>query len=401
MSIDTFLLPDFLTCLRYSILAEKSFICLNKKNSGNQLNGDGTPILENTNKLSGIKNNNDTSFVTLVKRTIEKYGRTAKFVDKIHVLSSIDEKSIKQELRYPSKNETTIESSSHFTKNNPSISFKKDNNESKILSCAEKKQIFEIFIIPEINRLTNKEQRILAKCMRYSTLNDIKRIFIGIVEWKHWSDENQNDRSRVAYQEILKSPIIISDWLRNKFWIACHSPKVESLDSSLSSGYYSENESTPDDFIANDLLENEYRSIWSKLPQVHMESSLQRYLLDVMVHLRTHRLTYHAKGGGAHSNSVKDISMLSKLMSLDSNKMFVTPRELKQAMFWYYPIHIVIINHISMDSSILYGSKIKLVEEFLNKVGKVKEIKTEEFENPFFIESLVIKDVINKVVPPV
>lgn len=401
--MDTFLLPDFLSCLRYSILAERSFICLNRKNNESRSSTNGTPILESTNHSAEWKDSVDEAFAAHVKKMIEKHVGGTRFLKRVQVLTAINEETLKQQTQDFSENDSTAVASSsipYSPKDIPNSSTGIHNNESKVTKNIKP---FEIFIIPNINDLDNSEQRALAKCMRNFNLTNVRRIFIGILQWEAYKPENTNDemKARLAYQEILESPIKISDWLRNKFWMACHSPTVDLSESSLSSGYYSENESTPDESISDDTMRSEYLSNWLTLPQIHMESSLQRYLLDILVHLRLHRITYHAKGAGAHSNSVKDVIILSKIISLDSNKMFVTPRELKQAINWYYPMHVIVINHVSMDTSILYGSKVDLIEEFLNKVGKIKEIKSEEFENPFFIETLVIKDVISKVVPPV
>ena len=54
-----------------------------------------------------------------------------------------------------------------------------------------------------------------------------------------------------------------------------------------------------------------------------------------------------------------------------------------------------------MDSSLLYGSDPNLVDEMLEKLAKIKHEEVDEFKNPLFLESLVVKNVLSKVVPPV
>ena len=64
-------------------------------------------------------------------------------------------------------------------------------------------------------------------------------------------------------------------------------------------------------------------------------------------------------------------------------------------------MHLELVQRSSMDSSLLYGSDPNLVDEMLEKLAKIKCEEVNEFENPLFLESLVVKNVLSKVVPPV
>ncbi|CCK68313.1 Mtc2p KNAG_0A06560 [Huiozyma naganishii CBS 8797] len=384
MSIDTFLLPDFQTCLRYSVQTKRNFICIakrimkaeekqtDKKNPRSAPHADVEPIpsMEDDIKLAAER---DEPPAIQLQRAIHHH----QIGDKLVLRSSLLKKDFAEHLH---------QKSSHHE---PGL---------------------EIVIIPNINDIPIRDQGSLVRWMRDSAVENAPRIFIGLLQWDPTKEETcsgetesragtKRDSSKVPYEKHLQSKLKINDWLRHKFWFACSMPKSDSINSSLSSGYFSEAESLTD-MGAKDIVRKQ-RIGDLGYSEVHIEPSLRRYVLDVMVHLRIHRLTVHGKGGGVHTGCLEDILTLAQLMCLDDNKEFVTPREIKQAMRWYFPVHLMLITNPLLDTSILYGSKIRLIDEFLSKVARMKQQKSLELENPLILESLVVQDVLSKVVPPI
>lgn len=120
-----------------------------------------------------------------------------------------------------------------------------------------------------------------------------------------------------------------------------------------------------------------------------------------MVHIRTHRLAFNARGGGVHKNSYSDTILLSKFIAIRDNKKFVTPQHVRLAAMWYFPSQLSIIDDSMKDNSILYGSKPELVRELMKRVVYVRNKKLVEMDNPLFMEALIVRNAIKKIVPPV
>ncbi|CCC67137.1 hypothetical protein NCAS_0A05790 [Naumovozyma castellii] len=286
----------------------------------------------------------------------------------------------------------------------------------------EDKTMLSISIIPNINTLSKEDQvKLVRKIHDIDRVNESAgqgrvHVIIGVIPWKFEDFRPKENKPRKSGlggdNSILISNIKLDDWLTHKFWFACSGPNnlqsgsqtehrastPDSMSPAMSINSDTSSESESSESSGKIQLLNEVNSPYEN---VYMQSSIKRYILDVIVHLRMHRLSYHAKGGGAHMGALRDVIQLAKLISFNAGKKFVVPQSVKQASVWYFPMHMKLINDITMDSSTLYGSKPRLVNELLDKLKQIKSIKVEGVENPLFLESLVVQDVLLKVVPPI
>ena len=276
-------------------------------------------------------------------------------------------------------------------------------------------QEFEIIIIPDINTLSQQDQAKLVNIMRGPRIITEKaqsgRIFIGVVHWNNpvppssaAKDGYNASKAAPKTRIFLPTCIHVDAWLKHKFWFACAPPYLD-FESSSESSINTRANNSPGEMGEKQQEAEGNRSVVlneeANLNDVFVASSVKRYILDIMVHLRTHRLTYNAKAGGVYTNSLDDMVLLSRLIGLHSGKMFVSPSHVKKASKWYFPMHLELVQRSSMDSSLLYGSDPNLVDEMLEKLAKIKHEEVDEFKNPLFLESLVVKNVLSKVVPPV
>lgn len=238
----------------------------------------------------------------------------------------------------------------------------------------------EVIIIPQVHTLSKEEQNVLVRMMVSSQSSKPARIFIGMIPWDMAKESTMSNNIELA----LSSRINLEDWLKHKFWFACCEPDENELFSPLL-----------DASLPEPLGEIRYTD-------VHCNMSLHRYILDIMVHLRMHKLVDTTKGGGVHTAALNDVMVLSRLIALyNFKKRFVTPDHVKLACVWYFPLHLEILKGSEMDTSVLYGSRPELVDGMLKCIADVKLSKTVETENPLFLETIVVQDVLNKVVPPV
>ncbi|KAG0665796.1 Mtc2p [Maudiozyma exigua] len=374
-------LPGFEECLKYSILAKRSFLTFVRKDF--------------------IKDKEERE--RLEEETIAPQFLVQRAVS--HLLHG---------LRYRCKiiNEVS----------RPFVSFDEE---------ADNNYKYDIRIIPDLNSLNVEEQKLLAKHMTidYTLPEPLEgsekpaQIFIGIVPWSVEDPEKLDDNVTKLHKTVLKPSILVMDWLKHKFWIAGSMPdetitsthnngnrnssdthlkvSIENIDHELD---VEDVEEDKDDDISdtNDIPETvESIRIKNDFSEVYIEPSVRRYILDIMIHLRMHRLSYHSKGGGIIKDALDSMILLCKICSYDQGKMFVTPNIVKEMSFIYFPMHLVLINSARRDTSRLYGSSYKLIQEFLDNVSKVKLHMSDKLDNPLFLEYLVVQNVLNKIVPAI
>lgn len=231
----------------------------------------------------------------------------------------------------------------------------------------------EICILTGIETLDRHEQARLVR----TTAHNRNLVLIAMIPWESRMESSARD---LDVDETLRSNVNLRDWLKHRFWLACYD-----LHQGLT--------------IPSPLEVEDFKTID---PQVSCKHSIRRYILDIVVHLRMHRLLDTTKGGGAHTGSLNDVVALAKLLSYHKfNKRFVTPDHVKMACVWYFPLHLELIRNASMDISVLYGSKPDMVDGFLEKISQLKVAQSNMAQNPLFLETLIVKDVLKRVVPPV
>ncbi|CAI1539953.1 hypothetical protein SEUBUCD646_0K01230 [Saccharomyces eubayanus] len=352
-------LPDFRTCLKFSVTARKSFLCMYRDDVAD-----------------------------------EKLASPMPSACDIQLKTTIGEMYPAAGMRVTIMNSTT---------------------ESLDSLATTHIQDFEIVIIPDVNSLSRPDQAKLVRVMRESEISSERaqsgRIFIGVIHWSNQTppssatkDGDDASKPTAKTRVFLPACIHIDGWLKHKFWFACAPPHLNFdsfSESSISTRATNNTEATKEEEQESADKRPVGVDEEANLDDVFVGTNVKRYILDIMVHLRTHRLTYNAKAGGVYTNSLDDVILLSRLISLHSGKMFVAPSHVKKASMWYFPMHLEPVRRSSMDSSLLYGSDPNLVDEMLEKLGKIKFEEVNEFENPLFLESLVVKNVIGKVVPPV
>lgn len=162
-------------------------------------------------------------------------------------------------------------------------------------------------------------------------------------------------------------------YLRHQFWYACG----ESI-----------GESEPMALDSTALLNN-----------VHVHHTIKRYILDLIVHLRMHRLSRPSQGGGAHSRSLADMMLLCKWIALQSKCSFVTPDMVQIACQRYFPWHLQLIESSRENPSVMYGSREDLVDELISKFDTFGLKMQKEYNNPLFKQLCVVQSVMKNVIP--
>ena len=279
-----------------------------------------------------------------------------------------------------------------------------DRSESDSTSSTNAGKLVKISIVPRINKLTQQEEvQLVKKIRRYSehapksqyakqdcrssamipTVRQApKHIFIGVLKYqKAHTEENSGEDSATA-----KGSPKMQDWLRKSFWLASTTP----------------------------VGGNSPIAAMGPYDRVNIHPRLRRYIYDIMVHLRMHALSLKTKGGGIHHHSLDDITQLSQLISItssrasttlmdhvtsDERRWFVTPDYVKIACMYYFPLQLQIIENSSMDVSVSYGSKPRLVDDLLQKLQAVQQLA--DTDNPLFLQALVVRDVLSKVIPAI
>lgn len=220
----------------------------------------------------------------------------------------------------------------------------------------------KIVVIPNVAQCDKDQQVKMVKMIKAAQNEGTINLFVGVIQWDPEEDE--------------KTIIGLRDWLKHRFWIACFAPNEQEI---LTIG------------PAKNLS---YR-------EVHCGPMIRRYILDVMVHLRMHRFVDITKGGGIPTSALNDVIVLSQLVSIDKfEKKFLTPEHVKVACLWYFPLHIELLKGSAMDTTVLYGSRPQMVDDFLEKLYKLGQSESSKIDNPLFLETLIVQDVLSKIVPP-
>ena len=151
------------------------------------------------------------------------------------------------------------------------------------------------------------------------------------------------------------------------------------------------------DFSPN-VSVDEYDNILSSVNQVYIHYTIRRYILDIIIHIRMHRLCRSSQSGGAHSNSLQDMILLSRWLAFKSGSRFVTPEIIQEASLQYFPWHLLIIQDSEYEESILYGSQKELVDDLISRFDKFGMKMADEYQNPLFKQMCIVQNVLKKVV---
>lgn len=219
-----------------------------------------------------------------------------------------------------------------------------------------------ILVLPNLDSITNLQQYKLPRHLkRLKNAAGRTLCVIGLI-----SIGNYEDCGLVTF-------------LKNKFWFACSAP-----DLSLK----------PQRTDLEHIVQCR-----KKVQNVTIHPSIRRYVLDIIVHIRMHRLSRQASGGGASTASLRDVLDLCQMLSFKDKRDFVIPESVKLACQWYFPMHMDLIGESSEEISLLYGSNPILVQELVEKLKKFSIKKGEDTNNPLFLQLLVVQNVLDTVVP--
>ncbi|KAL3234852.1 Maintenance of telomere capping protein 2 [Nakaseomyces bracarensis] len=405
--------PSFPVTLLLSIVARKNFIVLFDK--------DREGLNEGVSHEQLLKESIDKTFEKCVLNYDIKYHMVGKITDELI-----------EEVRYKDK-------STHGPSSEQEID-REDDDHTKL---DDDRQLMELYIIEDINTRSLEDYTELGKLMREGYLYNVRhnripgnkphwKLFIGTVLWNrddynipedvlNMGKEDKKYSHKHGQSFKFKSFATgFEDWIRHKFWLVTTIEiptikpviEVEDVDEqqSFDSVVYTKEkknsngpavEKEVDEEDGDKDVDDEVTKNYEGYENIHIQASLRRYLLDIMVHIRTHRLSFNARGGGVHKNSYSDIIILSRLIAIRDNRKFVTPQHVRLASMWYFPSQLSIIDDSMKDNSILYGSKPELVRELMKRLVFVRNKKIVEMNNPLFIEALIVRNAIKKIVPPV
>lgn len=221
------------------------------------------------------------------------------------------------------------------------LTLEKHNYNSKEINC-------QVMILPDLNTFSPSDQNSLAKWLVSLKKQKIDFIVIGTI-----------------------SEIHLTYYLKRQFWFLCGKPNGNI----------------------------KYVDYTRDISSISVHPTIIRYVLDLIVHLRTHRFSNSAFGGGSNINSIDDIILLAKFLAIEENKEFITPDLIQLSVKWYFPLHMKLITKNSEDSSVLYGTDPETIKEILKKLSLFTDKKKEELDNPLLLQLLVLNDVISNVIP--
>lgn len=408
-------LIDFKRCFKFSLLTGRSFLCITDQtpdNNQKEQDESSSDILDNTNSSEDelTVNNENTDIIQTIEYAIKLIAKQEDMKCAVSMYDNIDPVTQK--------------------------------NTNKVVSDTDSVNITvpvaRVFIIPDLNGLSKVEQNELVDIMSSDLYNpkfpsrfrrkQYNTIYIGLVKVPPLDSDPSIDIHKTS--DLLKCCIKVQPWLKNKFWIACASPNKAEVNYKFQSTFVYENDETKrHDNVSvkdiSDIASLSLKNSSSTISEFDLEKDikvippLKRYIMDIMVHIRMHRLTVNHLVGGAFSNALNDLLELSRIIAFDKGVTFTTPADIKLACYWYFQSHIELIKIAQDDNSILYGSKPELVNDVLEtfaslKLQQLPNYKDENYKkpknapdivdyniNPLFLEYWVIRDVISKVVPPV
>ncbi|KAH3674302.1 hypothetical protein WICPIJ_009581 [Wickerhamomyces pijperi] len=117
------------------------------------------------------------------------------------------------------------------------------------------------------------------------------------------------------------------------------------------------------------ILPDKWSSLYKlrpQIPQITILPELQRYIYDLIVHVRNHRVTH----GGLPTRSIADLIYLTQALTLIFKKVsFVVPNMVKLAFRKYTPCHLRLIEKAEWEPSLRWGGDVKVAAELIRRVS--------------------------------
>ncbi|SCU94733.1 LADA_0G10748g1_1 [Lachancea dasiensis] len=231
------------------------------------------------------------------------------------------------------------------------------------IDVKNKPDVGTVLILPNIDKILILQQDKLAKYLQ--TMASQKTAFF----------------TAIATVSLDFSPYAnMTAYLKRQFWFACGEPRIQDL---------------------VELSLQELAPLREALAQIHVQPSIRRYILDVVVHLRVHRFAKQATGGGCSSRALGDMLDLCQTLALAQERQFVVPDLVRLAAQWYFPFHIELIQDPSHEISLQFGSDPDIVAQVLYKLQDFSIQRAEKTKYPLYFQYMVLRDVLHRVVPPI
>ncbi|ANZ76445.1 BA75_04213T0 [Komagataella pastoris] len=130
---------------------------------------------------------------------------------------------------------------------------------------------------------------------------------------------------------------------------------------------------------APDLLvdDKELNSLRNQLKTVQIVTDIRRYMLDIIVYTRTHRMVV----GGLPTYVIDDFELFCKCQSLLRGYDYVIPIIVKLSALWLLPFKIKILNKVNLEPSLQWGSDYELVKEVCSRMSDANVIIEEVVAN--------------------
>ncbi|KAI0464137.1 hypothetical protein LJB42_001740 [Komagataella kurtzmanii] len=123
--------------------------------------------------------------------------------------------------------------------------------------------------------------------------------------------------------------------------------------------------------------EKELNSLRNQLKAVQIVTDIRRYMLDIIVYTRTHRMVV----GGLPTYVIDDFELFCKCQSLLRGYDYVIPIIVKLSALWLLPFKIKILNKVNLEPSLQWGSDYELVKEVCSRISDANVIIEEVVAN--------------------
>lgn len=129
------------------------------------------------------------------------------------------------------------------------------------------------------------------------------------------------------------------------------------------------------------IITNDYfKYMKSQLNNITIMIDVKRYMQDIVIFLRTHRLVR----GGISSKACKDLDTMVRGLTVMHNLPYATPSIVKMAARKVFPLKIEICEPTD-EPTLHYGGDVKLITKYMQK----------------WDQNMIIENVLEKVEPPV
>lgn len=224
------------------------------------------------------------------------------------------------------------------------------------------KQLVPFLILRNVSSLSNECQALLLQLLQSG-----KTTYRGVTYTKP---------PGFVLLSVSKNDVYMFEYLRDEFFVyhECHVDSEVDI-SRLMQSISEERTATTPLMTVGDI-----KKLHEKALQVTIVAELLRYMQDIIVHIRCHRVVARA----IKPRAVRDFSLFVRLMCVLNGSEYATPSVIAVAARKLLPSAVHIASP-DFEPSLAYGSDYKLIEEYVTS----------------WDGALVVEDVLNRVKAPV